>query len=62
MKILALLTLSHYASVERLKGPDIVRIKLAERADLFCGDVHTGVFSTNQLTPSAQGGAVTDPM
>jgi hypothetical protein len=38
--ILALLTLSHYAPVERLKRPGIVRIKLGERADLLCRDVY----------------------
>jgi len=40
LRAFALLTLLHDAAVERLKGPDIVRIKLGERADLLCGDVH----------------------
>ena len=35
-----LLTLLHDASVERLKRPDIVRIKLGERVDLLCQDLH----------------------
>jgi hypothetical protein len=36
----ALLTFLHNASVERLRGPDIVRIELGERADLLCRDVY----------------------
>jgi hypothetical protein len=30
----------HEASVERLRGPDIVRIKPGERAGRLCRDVH----------------------
>ena len=39
-RIFALPTLLHDASVEGLEGPDIVRIKLGERADFFCRDFH----------------------
>jgi hypothetical protein len=34
------LTFLHDASIERLNGPDIVRIKLGERVDLLCRDLH----------------------
>jgi len=39
-RLFALLALLHDASLERLKRPDIVRIKPGERVDLLCRDLH----------------------
>jgi hypothetical protein len=60
-RIFALLTFLHAASIERLNGPDIVRIKLGERVDLSA-EISTGIFSTYHVTSSVQGGAVIEPM
>jgi len=38
--VVGLLTLLHDATVERLKGTDIVRIKFGEGVDLLCRDFH----------------------
>lgn len=47
----SLLALFHHAAVERLKGPDIVRIELGKLVDLrSAGEMSTGVFNTIHVT------------
>ena len=60
--ILASPTFLHNPPVERLKRERIVRIKFGEGIHLLEAERFIGVFKTNHLTPSVQGGAVSDPV